>query len=348
MPTDRVKIEAHDAIGGWNIDKYSAQRGRSICFHTNLCDSDICKIVWTFSDDTAEPSTDNRVCRVFTKLVGQVRLPCEGFVTVRVAVTTNNGKCLVAQRVILLVPQVTCRLVFVDDYNITCDTQFVHANLHGECQPIASGNPVNGKEGYACGGACANGCPRLEVKMSKPYEACVFSYGKHCAYADVCLDQLSEEECIPLYQNNFLGTHSHYPPAVAHFCIQPRNLTLRVLSEIGRRWHKRFFIENLSEPMLRRTEGGAVTWRIYDQRGKVYWNEVNQCATLLYEFRKLDYYCIEATVAIGADCKPTIVRVYLQLSSHCDAEKDVAVYRAPSLEDLMPQSSLNALLLPVC
>ena len=240
MPKSRDKnpplcIEACDATGGWNLNQYSPQQGHTICFKTNLCDADIEKIIWTFSDKTAEPSTEKRMCRVFTKEISGVRVPCEGVVTVFVAVTKNN-KCVTACRKILLVPVVNCQLEFCDDYHIKGDTQCIKANVQGLCEALSVGNPIDGVDGYACGGACLDRCPEYEIRMNPPHETCIFSYGRHCSWAEVGICQVLCEPppvCVPLYANNFLGEHARYPPAKVCFCIVPRNLTLQVFHTPG-------------------------------------------------------------------------------------------------------------------
>jgi hypothetical protein len=344
-----LRIVACDRTGGWNLDDYSPQKGHTLGFETNLCDEQIEKIVWTFDtgNGTLDTSTEKRVCRVFTKLVDGVALPGEGFVSVFVAVTTTSNHCLCARREILIVPAVKCELVFEDDYHIEGDTQCVQVTVNGLCEALRIGNPFQGVEGYACGGACVDRCPEYELRMTLPHETRLFSYGKHCVCAEVGICESRERQslppppvCVPLYANNFLGEHARYPPVHTCFCIVPRNLTLQVFHTPGQRWHKRFFIHNLSQHMLKETDGGSVEWRIFDQRGKTYWREVNQCATLCYEFRQLGYYCVEATIHIGKACKPATTRVYLRLDCHCDAEKDVAVYAQPALADLLPESCL--------
>ena len=72
-------------------------------------------------------------------------------------------------------------------------------------------------------------------------------------------------------------------------------------------------------------EDGSVTWTIYNEQGKTYWKETNRCKTLCYEFRCLDYYCIEAKIRYSKCCEPKTVKVYLKLVDYCSDEFDIVV-----------------------
>lgn len=143
--------------------------------------------------------------------------------------------------------------------------------------------------------------------------------------------------CSPLYEFNFLGQRARYPPIETCFCIVPRNLAMHVAHFSADRWKKQFIIDNLSEYML--SDCATVKWTISNEHGQIFWKEVNRCATLCYEFRKLDYYKIEAIIRVSKCCPPATVKVYLKLNDCCDWKQDVIVQPEPNLLDLIPQSS---------
>lgn len=338
-------ILAYDQTGGWNLDQYDAQKGHTICFRTNIADCQIEKIVWTFSDNAAPPSTDKCACVVLRRDSG-VGEPGEGFVTVSVAVTTM-GQCRCARRTVLVVPEVKCQLEFDDNYLIGCNTRCIDVKVTGLCEALALGNPFpsSGIDGYACGGACLDECPRYELLMTPASGTKIYHYGRHCARSDVSIrGDIDQELCAPLYEKNFLGLHARYPPAETCFCIVPRNLEMRVESSTQqhqqqqRRWHKRFVIDNLSEHML--PDCARIKWRISNESGRTYWRETNRRATLCYEFRRLDYYCIEATIHYDPCCKPSKIKVYLKLVDHCNAGCDIVVQPKRTLDELLPALSL--------
>lgn len=326
-------INAYDKTGGWNLNDYSGQKGHEICFHTNFATCTIEKIAWTFSDNAAQVITDVTPCRIFTKeLENGERVPGEGHVQVKVFVTTKAGKCYCATRCLLIVPVVNCQLQF-EEYHIGCDTKCIEIIGSGLCAPLILGNPFPGDavEGYACGGTCEDSCPEYELVMGPLIGNNIFTYGRHCitACAGIRGKPANNSTCSPLYADNYLGKHAKYPPVERCFCIEPRNLSIQVFGG-GARWHKKFVICNFSEHML--PEDGSVTWKITNEKGKTYWKDTGRCKTLCYEFRCLDYYCIEAKIRYSKCCESKTVRVYLKLVDYCSDEFDIVVQ--PEIEVL--------------
>ncbi len=325
MSKQRLCINAFDKTGGWNLNDYSPQKGHEICFHTNFATCTIEKIAWTFSDEPDVVVTDLNPCHIFTKEdESGERIPGEGHVTVKAFVTTTDGECYCSYRKLLIVPVIDCQLVF-EDYHIGCDTKCITIIGSGLCAELTIGNPFpdDSVQGYACGGACTDTCPNYEVVMGPLIGNNIWTYGRHCITACVGIkSKLSaNKDCSPLYANNFLGKHAKYPPVERCFCIEPRNLSMQVFG--GDRWFKKFIICNFSQHML--PEDGSVSWRIYNEKGKTYWKEINRCKTLCYEFRCLDYYCIEATIRYSKCCETKIVKVYLKLVDYCSDEFDIVV-----------------------
>ena len=324
MSKQQLCINAFDKTGGWNLNDYSAQKGHEICFHTNFATCNIEKIAWNFSDEPELIITDMTPCRIFTKkLENGNRVPGEGFVNVKVFVTTNDHQCYCASRQILVVPVINCQLDF-EDYRINCDTKVIKIQGQGLCSAPILGNPFpeDSIENGMCGGACEDQCPQYEIIM-KPTVGYIFTYGRHCLSAEVGLrsNPAENQNCSPLYANNFLGKNAKYPPVESCFCIEPRNLTIEVFG--GDRWFKKFIICNFSTHML--PEDGSVTWSIYNEKGKTFWKETNRCKTLCYEFRCLDYYCIEAKIRYSKCCESKTVKVYLKLVDYCSDEFDIVV-----------------------
>lgn len=318
----KLHILAYDKTGGWNVDHYSAQKGHSVCFRTNICDANIAKIVWLFGDNS-EPSTEKRPCHIFQS---QFDTPGEGFATVSVVVTTNNQKCLRACRRMLIAPVVDCDMAF-EDYEITCDTKYIELHGFPLCAALACGEPLEGSNiEYACGGACDQDCPRCEIQCSPLCGTKIAWYGKHCITSDcnVHCEPDANWSCVPLYSENQLGKTARYPPIKKWVRIVPRNLWIQVhhASSQQQRWHKKFVIRNLSQHML--PDSATVSWRIFDQCGRIYWRCTNQCKTLCYEFRCSGHYCIEAVVDVSPDCEPVTVKVFLFLSDCCGGD-DVVV-----------------------
>ena len=320
-------IKAFDKTGGWNLDAYSAQKGHLICFESSFPVSCIDKIVWKFRDDQEKVATESNPSHIFVKkLEDGSFVPGEGCVTVELYLTTKNNRCYSAKREILIVPVVNCQLQF-QDYQIGCETKFITIVGHPLCAVTIIGNPFenDSEPGYACGGACLESCPQYETYAGPLIGNKIFTYGYHCIKAYVWIGSRPNENqnCTSLYANNFLGKNAKYPPLERCFCIEPRNLAINVQKCGSSRWFKKFVIYNFSQHML--PSDGLITWKIANENGKLFWTEKNRCKTLCYEFRRLDSYCIEASIYFSNLCEPKIVKVYLKLVQHCSDEFDIVV-----------------------
>jgi hypothetical protein len=276
-------IYGYDVTGGWSLQKYSPQKGHTICLWTSLKDNDdIEHITWTIHQ-TRNVVTYEGIHviphHVFQKEWQGELHDAEGEVKVTCTVKLQGQQeVVVVQREFFVVPEVKCAIQLEQRPPISSDTRFINLEGYPLCAAITLGMPFEDNEEYACGGACLEQCPEYEIICS-PLQGCrVTHYGKHKVTAQVGIRSSlffginestennepitnnNNDSCVSLYRDNHLGKVARYPPLKACFCIFPREEELKIIVTGKKEFQRYLVLEGLSKYML--PHNSTITWRI--------------------------------------------------------------------------------------
>lgn len=292
-----MKIIGYDVTGGWNIDEYSPQTGHVIRFVPDIDECKIRNIEWNLKTDISDRNVLNgEIFNTYSvETIFKVNgYPGQGYVFVKCKITLLNDKKLCSKIKILIVPVISCSIQIAEREPITNCTKEIKLQAEVICQQLQLGNPFNGNPLYACGGACLDTCPEYEVLVTPLEGTIIKSYGKHIISGQESIrgSTGANADCVPLYQNNYLGKHSKYPPLTSTICIVPNPNELNIVYEQQK---EKLSIDGLSSYMFK---NGYFAWKIEGEK------IITKTKKLDYKFR--DYKKYEVIVSIHIPCCETI------------------------------------------
>lgn len=234
-----------------SLAKYG--QGDTIRLWINPKIHDIKKIEWIFSDGTI--SNEHEPEHIF--LSKGTNYSGQGEVKIKVKVEFENGRKMKLKKKIFISPAINCDIQVGMIAPITDTTSTVIIEAQGLCDALMAGNPIDGgKQGYACGGACNDICPRCEVlclgiKPSNIIKAKEYGEYKFNAKFIIRCKSQDNEDCIDLYRDNIIGKKSKYRKVKTTYNLCPIVEELYITPDIvEENVERRYRIRNLSDSLL--------------------------------------------------------------------------------------------------
>lgn len=304
-----MKIQVFSITQQLSTDQVSPQRGDVLRFSVvSKNPHEVKSVSWKFSDGTT--NTCFEPTHTFNAPNDE---PGIGVAGASATVFKSDGTCQCLTTCFIIVPKINCTIECDEQqkFEINRDTDFVTIETEILCEEIDCENVLQDQQLKNCA-ICEPNWETCKVCVGKVKGDKIFLYGVHCLCLPIGLKIESQNADCKCFKT------ISYAPICKKVAVKPQDLCIAVSQADCAKnfWDKRFTLQGLSLSML--PKDSKIDWRIYDQADKTLWCETTPGLSLCYEFRREDYYCVEATIRIPECLEDTVVKVYIMICDPCD------------------------------